>query len=73
VPRWFVPRHYTRRRDGASSRDIGWSAWSVEAGWGPAWIATTLGLRQRGASLWEITADSRIERHVGKVKPMLMN
>jgi len=44
----------------ASNADAGWGAWCVEAGWGPAWIAATLAMREKGTTLWEMTARSRI-------------
>lgn len=44
----------------ASSGDVGWGAWSVEAGWAQAWTAVVLGLRQKGVSMWDMTSGSRI-------------
>jgi hypothetical protein len=52
----------------ASSADIGWGAWCVEAGWGQAWTAATLALRQKGMTLWELTAASAIARQMEAVK-----
>ena len=48
----------------ASSADIGWGAWCVEAGWGQAWTAATLALRQKQTSLWELTAGSAIRKEL---------
>jgi hypothetical protein len=47
---------------------MGWGAWSVEAGWAPAWAAATLGLRAKGTSLWDWTSKSRISEHLPDVR-----
>jgi hypothetical protein len=52
----------------ASSADVGWGAWCVEAGWGQAWTAATLALRQKRTSLWELTAGSAIRKELEAVK-----
>ena len=44
----------------ASPADVGWGPWSVESGWGHAWITAVMGLRLRDTSFWEIAAQSRI-------------
>ena len=56
----------------ASSGDMGWGAWSIEAGWCPAWTAVTLGLRAKGTTLWEMTEGSKIETQNGRVKALLV-
>ncbi len=53
---WFRAFDFRRWDYWASSADMGWGVWSVEAGWGQAWIAATLALRERGTSFWEITS-----------------
>jgi hypothetical protein len=53
---WFRAFDYEKWECWASSADTGWGAWCVEAGWGPAWIAATMGLREKRTSLWELTA-----------------
>jgi hypothetical protein len=52
----------------ASSADVGWGAWSVEAGWGQAWTAATLGLREKKTTFWELTAGSQVKKHLESVK-----
>jgi hypothetical protein len=52
----------------ASSADVGWGAWCLEAGWGQAWTAATLALRQKHTSLWELTAGSAIEKQWNTVR-----
>jgi hypothetical protein len=52
----------------ASSADVGWGAWCVEAGWGQAWTAATLALRQKGTTLWELTARSAVGAQLDAVR-----
>jgi hypothetical protein len=64
---WFRAFDYQRWDYWASSADMGWGVWSVEAGWGQAWIAATLALREKKTTLWDATADSRVKTHLEKV------
>jgi hypothetical protein len=59
---WFRAFDDQKWEAWASSADIGWGAWSLEAGWGQAWGAATLGLREKGTSFWEFTKNSGIKR-----------
>jgi hypothetical protein len=52
----------------ASSADVGWGAWCVEAGWGQAWTAATLALRAKQTSLWELAAGSRVSKQLETVR-----
>lgn len=52
---WMRGFDYARWEYGGSSADAGWGAWSVESGWTNTWIATVLGLRRAGRSLFEPT------------------
>jgi hypothetical protein len=65
---WFRAFDYQRWDYWASSADAGWGAWSVEAGWGPAWTAATLALRERQTTLWDITAKSNVKGKIEKVR-----
>ena len=56
----------------ASSADAGWGAWCVEAGWGQAWAAATLALRQKRTTLWELTAGSGIRKQMADVKQEML-
>ena len=58
---WFRAFDDRRWEFWASSADIGWGAWSVESGWGQAWTAAVLGLRQKGTTFWDLTANPRIK------------
>jgi hypothetical protein len=64
---WFRAFDFGRWDFWASSADLGWGAWSVEAGWGPAWTAATLALREKQTTFWDITAASRAREQLPKV------
>lgn len=57
---WFRAFDYRQWDYWASNGDVGWGAWSVEAGWAQAWTAIVLALRQKGTSMWDLTSGSRI-------------
>jgi hypothetical protein len=65
---WFRAFDFHRWDFYASSADLGWGAWSVEGGWGPAWTAATLTLRQRKTTMWEMTATSRMKDRLPRVR-----
>ncbi|MEA2707952.1 MAG: hypothetical protein QOF78_553 [Phycisphaerales bacterium] len=65
---WFRAFDFGRWDFYASSADMGWGAWSVEAGWGPAWTAATLALRERKTTMWEMTATSRMKEQLPRVR-----
>ena len=65
---WFRAFDYKRWEYWAASGDVGWGAWSVESGWAQAWTAAVLGLRLKGASLWDLTTGSQIIRQFDKVR-----
>jgi hypothetical protein len=54
-----------------SSADVGWGAWSVEAGWAQAWTAATLALREKKTTMWDLTANSRIQEHFEKTRVVM--
>ncbi|MGI6295919.1 MAG: hypothetical protein ACOX3G_07490 [Armatimonadota bacterium] len=68
---WFRAFDYKRWDYWASSADAGWGAWSLETGWGPAWITAILGLRAKDVSMWDITSSTRIADHFRTVKTQL--
>jgi hypothetical protein len=65
---WFRAFDFGRWDFFASSADLGWGAWSVEAGWGPAWTAATLALRERKTTMWEMTESTRIKDRLDSVR-----
>lgn len=68
---WFRAFDFHRWECWASSADIGWGAWSVEAGWGQAWSAGTLAMRAKGTNLWDLTAGSKIRDQLPAVQSLM--
>ncbi len=60
---WFRAFDFKRWEHWGSNADAGWGAWAIESGWTQGWITSVLAMRQMNTSLWELTGDSRIERH----------
>jgi hypothetical protein len=56
----------------ASNTDWGWGVWSIETGWTQAWITSVLAMRHLKTSLWDLTANSTIGRHMDKLLPALI-
>lgn len=65
---WFRAFDYRKWDYWASSADLGWGVWSVEAGWAQAWTAAVLAMREKHTTVWEMTARSRIKEVLEKVK-----
>ncbi|MCE9613864.1 MAG: hypothetical protein K8T26_06275 [Lentisphaerae bacterium] len=61
---WFRAFDFRRWEYWASSADAGWGAWCIESGWTQSWITAVLALRQLRTSLWDVTKDSAIRRHI---------
>ncbi|HVX46390.1 MAG TPA: hypothetical protein VHC49_21030 [Mycobacteriales bacterium] len=65
---WLRAFDFARWDYFASSADAGWGAWSIELGWGQAWIVATLALRAGGSSLWDevatVTPEAEVSRTV---------
>lgn len=68
---WFRAFDFDKWEAWASSADIGWGAWSLEAGWAQAWTAATLSMRNRETSVWDFTKGSTIETKLDPVKAKL--
>lgn len=68
---WFRAFDFKRWEYWAASGDSGWGAWSLEAGWGQAWGAATMGMRCLRTNTWALTADSRIGLHMKAVQQLM--
>jgi hypothetical protein len=68
---WFRAFDYQRWDYWASNADLGWGVWSVEAGWGQAWIAATLSLRDRHTTFWEMTNGSKVKDQLDRARAEL--
>ena len=69
---WFRAFDFKRWEYWASNTDVGWGAWCIEGGWSQSWITAVLALRQMNTSLWEVTKDSQIKRHLAKVRQEML-
>jgi len=68
---WFRAFDYERWECWASSGDHGWGAWSIESGWGQAWIPAVLALRQMKTSVWELTSKNTIAEKMETVQALM--
>jgi hypothetical protein len=69
---WYRGFDFRRWEYWASNADWEWGAWCVESGWGTAWIASTLALRQMKTSLWELTSDVQIAAPLAKYRVRML-
>ena len=69
---WFRGFDFKRWDYWGSNGDVGWGVWATETGWTQGWIAGVLALRERKTTLWELTAGSRIARHMAKLRPQML-
>ena len=69
---WFRAFDFERWEYWASDADLGWGAWSIESGWTCGWITSVFGMRHLNSSLWDITAESTIERHFPELRAVMV-
>jgi hypothetical protein len=69
---WFRAFDDRRWEAWASSADIGWGAWSIESGWGQAWTAAILALREHKTTVWDFTAKSRVRDYFPKLRAQML-
>jgi hypothetical protein len=69
---WFRAFDERRWEAWASSADVGWGAWSIESGWGQAWTAALLALREQKTTVWDFTAKSRIREYFPKLRAQML-
>ena len=60
---WFRAFDFGRWEHWGCNADHGWGAWAIESGWTQGWITSVLAMRHMKTSLWDLTHESRIERH----------
>jgi len=65
---WFRGFDYGRWDFWASSGDVGWGPWCVEAGWGQAWTLSTFALRRQRTTLWDAIAERPLREHLAGVR-----
>ena len=69
---WFRAFDDRRWEAWASSADNGWGAWSIESGWGQAWTAAILALREQQTTVWDFTANTRVRDHFAKLRAQML-
>jgi len=69
---WFRAFDFKRWDYWASNADLGWGAWSIESGWTQGWITATLAMRRLKTSLWDLTAHSKVRRHMDELVPVML-
>jgi hypothetical protein len=69
---WLRAFDFRRWDYWASDSDWGWGVWSTETGWTQAWITSVLAMRHLKTSFWDLTANSKIGRHLDKLLPALI-
>jgi len=69
---WFRAFDFARWEHWGCNADHGWGAWAIESGWTQGWIVSVLALRQMKTSLWDLTKDSTVARHHGRLRKQMM-
>ena len=69
---WFRAFDFKRWEYWGSNADAGWGVWSIETGWTQGWIVSVLAMRQLKTSLWDVTSDSKIGKHMARMRPMMI-
>jgi len=69
---WFRAFDYKRWEHWGSNADAGWGAWAIESGWTQGWITSVLAMRRMETSLWDLTEDSRIEKHFDRLRRQML-
>jgi hypothetical protein len=64
---WFRAFDYENWEYYGSNADHGWGAWGTLSGWTQSFITTTLALKQKETSFWEITKNSEIGNNIDEV------
>jgi len=69
---WFRAFDFGRWEHWGCNADQGWGAWAIESGWTQGWIVSVLAMRHMDTSLWDLTGDSRIERHHDRLRKRMI-
>jgi len=69
---WFRAFDFGRWEHWGCNSDHGWGAWAIESGWTQGWIVSVLAMRQMNTSLWDLTKDSKIERHHDRLRKQMI-
>lgn len=69
---WFRAFDYKQWEYFGSNADVGWGAWSIEVGWTQAWVPTVLAMRELNKNLWDITKNSKVEKHFEHIRRQMI-
>ncbi len=69
---WFRAFDFGRWEHWGCNADHGWGAWAIESGWTQGWIVSVLAMRQMDTSLWDLTKQSKIERHHERLREQML-
>jgi hypothetical protein len=69
---WYRGFDFRRWEYWASNADWEWGAWCAETGWGTPWIASTLALRQKDTSLWDLISQNKITEPLERCRAELL-
>ena len=69
---WYRAFDFRRWDYWASSADWEWGPWCTETGWCQPWIAGTLALRQREASLWDLVQQVDLRTPFVAMRPHML-
>ncbi|NIA12298.1 MAG: hypothetical protein GWP10_21940 [Nitrospiraceae bacterium] len=69
---WFRAFDYRRWEYFGSNTDVGWGAWCIETGWTQGWIPTVLAMRELNINLWDITQNSKVEKHFERIRRQMI-
>ena len=64
---WFRAFDFENWEYYGSNADHGWGAWGTLTGWTQSFITTTLALKVRQTSYWEITKNSRVGAEISEL------
>lgn len=70
---WMRAFDFEKFEHWGSNADAGWGAWAIESGWTQGWITSILSLRELNTSIWDLTANSKIETGYTKLKEEMFN
>jgi len=69
---WFRAFDFDQWDYWGSNSDSAWGAWAIECGWTQGWITSGLALNYLNLSLWDISQNSQIARHMATVRPLML-
>lgn len=69
---WFRAFDYDEWEYYGSNADHGWGAWGTLTGWTQSFITTTLALKLKGTSYWELTKETTIGSNIEPVLDQML-